>query len=152
MLQRSTWSVSEVARDGCGNVACRTSWKLLEMDVTTNCLKVATHGKAESTISNRGYSLYQPQIFKTGLHDKPFLNRRYCPTTNGESEQTISNRRYSLYQPQIFKTGLHDKPFLNRRYCPTTNGESEQTIFKQKIFIIPTPNSQNKSVRQTISK
>ena len=149
MLQRSTWSVLEVARDGCGNVACRTSWKLLEIDVTTNCLKVATHGKAENTISNRGYSLYQPQILKTRVCDKPFLNRRYCLTTHGDTGKTISNRGYSLYQPQIFKTRLCDKPFLNGRYC-LTNGEADK--IEQQIFIVPTPNSQDKSVRQTVLK
>jgi hypothetical protein len=138
---------------------------------------LTTNGQAEKTISNRRYSLYQLQILKTRLHAKPFLNRRYCLTTKAQAEKTISNRGYSLYQPQIPKTRLYDKPFFNRRYCLTTNGQAEKTIsnrgyslyqpqilktrlygkpflnrrkkhFKSKIFIIPTPSSQSKIVRQ----
>ena len=35
-----------------------------------------TNGEAEKTISNRRYSLYQPQIFRTRLCDKPFFKQK----------------------------------------------------------------------------
>ena len=137
--------------------------KIVRQTILNRRYCLTTNGQAEKTISNRRYSLYQLQILKTRLHAKPFLNRRYCLTTKAQAEKTISNRGYSLYQPQIPKTRLYDKPFFNRRYCLTTNGVGRFSNFRLIVgqylllknglsYNLPTPNSQNKIVRQTIFK
>ena len=78
---------------------------------------------------------YLPQILKTRLGDKQFLNRRYCLTPMGKRKRPFQIEDIDYIYPyllQILKTRLGDKHFLNRRYCLTTNGEAETTVSNRR--------------------
>ena len=77
MLQHSIQSVLEVAWNGCCNVACRMSWKLLEMDVTTqhpperlgSCLKWLLQRSIQSVFEVTGNVASWTTLSELTFHD-----------------------------------------------------------------------------------